>query len=179
MTRKETEKEIIERFKNSGNTSFEPLSPDFNSSGSTRIVEDNKYYTPSIEEFHVGFRYESGNKAVKGTSTEWTKSIIEEPWEIESLFEEVRVKYLDQEDIEELGWEYSGKTQHSWFYLVKTIQPYNLTYRSFKLSYNYESHRLMIWAYEYDNFSPEEETLFLGECKNYNQLQDLMKMIGM
>jgi hypothetical protein len=77
-------------------------------------MENNKYYVPSIEEFRVGFEYE-----YLTVKDEWVKDVfgIEKPadWEqmpfdlINRIYEsateyvELRVKYLDREDIEELG----------------------------------------------------------------------------
>lgn len=67
---------------------------------------ENKYYTPKIEEFCVGFEYETIYlKSV------WTKDylcISDCGWFFESYHNdasplEFRVKYLDKEDIESLG----------------------------------------------------------------------------
>ena len=64
----------------------------------------DKYYVPEIEEFHVGFEYEW----VKPDRTETIKveclNNIGFLWGI-TIPEGVRVKYLDQEDIESLGFE--------------------------------------------------------------------------
>lgn len=72
-----------------------------------------EYYTPTIEEFHVGFEFESdyilfhnGNK-LKANS--WSKIILTEDadwlWESykhDAVPTEFRVKHLDREDIESL-----------------------------------------------------------------------------
>lgn len=155
----------------------------------------NKYYTPELEEFHVGFRYESKTKIVytgnkKDHEGEWKKQEANERI-LNTLYDKVyrginytaysyfRVKYLDRDDIEKLGWEYSGKTQDLQFKLVKEIQPFNLTYRSFRLQYSLEDHRLRVIGFEYDGFGPDEEVLFLGICNNYNELKFIMKRIGL
>lgn len=81
----------------------------------TKMMErDIKYYTPSIEEFHVGFEYE----AKPNDPLEWDKALVktfpETPHNLGGrfLFEFIedrlsinciRVKYLDKEDIESLG----------------------------------------------------------------------------
>jgi len=64
----------------------------------------DKYYTPEIEEFHVGFEYEV--KGLKG----WDKKIVSSSQDILEMEELMmrslnpyRVKYLDREDIESLG----------------------------------------------------------------------------
>ena len=74
---------------------------------------ENKYYTPEIEEFCVGFEYES---RIAGYDDEWTKettyAMFRDGWEsnIDDVLamykdggDEFRVKHLDSSDIESLG----------------------------------------------------------------------------
>jgi hypothetical protein len=77
-------------------------------------MEENKYYTPTAEEFHIGFEYEI-NTTYKvydqETLPEWIKaSITKENWQSNmdciNLLKRVRVKHLDREAIESLGWKY-------------------------------------------------------------------------
>lgn len=74
----------------------------------------NKYYQPEIEEFHVGFEYESEELSPCGSVTEMVKSIIKEPQDIVNAFNfddwhsSVRVKFLDEQDILDLGFEKVG-----------------------------------------------------------------------
>lgn len=81
---------------------------------------ENKYYIPEIQEFYIGFEFEY--KSYKGNLlnkedviTEWIKcDDLSNEWDYEdcSLYavvkrirdNEIRVKYLDQEDIKNLGW---------------------------------------------------------------------------
>ena len=87
----------------------------------------NKYYTPTIEELHDGFEIELNGKGVEGLN--WFKRIVQ-PDEIVlyamyvdprrmSWFDvkmgivpkpehNIRVKYLDKEDIESLGFNHIG-----------------------------------------------------------------------
>lgn len=64
----------------------------------------SKYYTPSTEEFHVGFEYEA-LWGIEGLDGEWLKETFSKDQSILSLEDTVRVKHLDQEDIECFGWE--------------------------------------------------------------------------
>ena len=82
-------------------------------------MENNLYYTPTIEEFHVGFEYEEKIKFTHlidydGT---WKHRIFKNRGYINGTTEficinydldgggnNVRVKVLDQSDIESLGW---------------------------------------------------------------------------
>jgi hypothetical protein len=67
---------------------------------------ENKYYTPELEEFCEGFEYEVNN--TPGLSDEWTPVKISGlnwfPSEFQIVSLKIRVKYLDKEDIERLGW---------------------------------------------------------------------------
>jgi hypothetical protein len=67
------------------------------------MVEQDKYYTPTIEEFHVGFEYEWMREG-EG-ATEWTKSVLTmengpvgdyDAWRVN----EYRVKHLNRDDVE-------------------------------------------------------------------------------
>ncbi len=75
---------------------------------------ENKYYTPSIEEFHVGFEYETSlkdnpNKWNKRSFSIYTDGIILND-SLQGKCEMVsRVKYLDKSDIESCGWEFTDK----------------------------------------------------------------------
>ena len=71
-------------------------------------MEDNKYYTPELEEFHVGFEYEIEDLGDDGRTRVWRPQIFEgeetRTYFIEELEKgEMRVKHLDREDIESLG----------------------------------------------------------------------------
>jgi hypothetical protein len=81
---------------------------------------DTKYYTPEISEFYVGFEYEEKSSGL------WTKQIYNDKspiltgqWfdgytymynTIEQYIQQeiIRVKYLDREDIESLGFKHIG-----------------------------------------------------------------------
>ncbi len=79
-------------------------------------VKVMKYYIPIIEEFYTGFEYERMN----GESWEESEFLESDSYGTlargyENEFEEiaiglrdVRVKYLDREDIESLGFEYDN-----------------------------------------------------------------------
>lgn len=74
-------------------------------------MSDSKYYTPSIEEFHNGFEYEWNYKGEgwKKDSHSFGTSMDENAgdwyeFSPENPKTEVRVKYLDREDIESFGW---------------------------------------------------------------------------
>ena len=81
----------------------------------------DKYYTPEIEEFHVGFEFEIEDLGDDGRTRVWRPQVFDgeetRTYFIEELRnDEMRVKYLDKEDIESLGWKFNrahleGETQ--------------------------------------------------------------------
>ena len=93
----------------------------------------DKYYTPEIEEFHVGFEFEYEYwDILRGVNYDWHEEVYyqmsqtKEPkkgghtlWSIDSLSnaikeESIRVKHLDKEDIESLGFkEFLGQEYYS------------------------------------------------------------------
>lgn len=86
------------------------------------MKDKDKYYTPSIEEFHVGFECETNNVSVeKKKAVNWDKLIVTRKtlemvlYDLSETCTErhirnaaYRVKYLDKEDIESLGYKYIG-----------------------------------------------------------------------
>ena len=81
-------------------------------------MEKSKYYTPEIEEFCVGFElefksYDTNNKE------QWDKRVIGIHSFQESSYEQIdyksnwRVKYLDGQDIESLGFTFFGENNEN------------------------------------------------------------------
>jgi len=71
-------------------------------------MSETKYYTPTIEEFYVGFECE-----IKDDESDFDGTIILSAYDTEYLDrliknKSVRVKYLDRDDIEEAGWRLFG-----------------------------------------------------------------------
>ena len=65
-------------------------------------MDKEKYYTPSIEEFHVGFEYEA-LWGLENVNPEWSKEVFKKNQKADDTEDIVRVKKLDREDIEQLG----------------------------------------------------------------------------
>ena len=95
----------------------------------------DKYYTPTTEEFHVGFEFEHQVISYCGSSVEWVKTIFTPSDSVDGLFKGLpndwyelpRVKYLDREDIESLGFVHvNGKV-------------YNLPRTNISLWYNFSN----------------------------------------
>lgn len=135
------------------------------------------YYTPSIEEFCVGFEFEH-----RSDNNEWSPFTIKTlnnmatlskglngklnapPW-YENLYlndYEVRVKYLDREDLESLGF----KDQVE-FYVNEAFTIY------VKANTNKG-----LWLEIYRKDTVDEGLAFEGRVKNKSQLRKLLILIG-
>lgn len=66
----------------------------------------SKYYTPEINEFYNGFRFEadSPNSWINEKWDNWNKYVSRGRFVSLLKTKAIRVKYLDKNDIEELGW---------------------------------------------------------------------------
>ena len=133
----------------------------------------DKYYTPDITEFHVGFEYERMNgdhwEEAELTERDMYASYSNEGEENE--FEEismslrtVRVKYIDKADIEELG--FGGY-----------IPPHEYDH-----TWSRDSYTLKAW---FNNKVPvvriihiTNTIIFHGNIKNKSELKVLLKQLG-
>lgn len=129
-------------------------------------LENNLYYTPTIEEFHIGFEYEEYQFLERNWKTvkcEFIKpnTTIDSKW--------FRVKYLDQSDIESLGWEFEkehvGLEQLS-FSINGPIYE-DILYMDFDSKY-----MRIAWLGEGDI------TRFSGTIKNKSELIKLMQQLN-
>jgi hypothetical protein len=123
--------------------------------------EIGKYYTPEIEEFHVGFEYE---RCDDGYS--WVKDVYPRATEhikLENFLPYTRVKYLDREDIESLGFKhYNG-----------------LIYRkgNYEILHNFNS-RLKNSITIRERFGDKWIDLAIFPAKNKSELKRILKQIG-
>ncbi len=141
---------------------------------------ENKYYTPELEEFHVGFEYEY--KSIKSwgwfddSSGHWVRtkfsggSIENEGTEVDEIEDgnnSVRVKLLDREDIESFGFDYyhSGRYEKDdWLLIVNSDGTIRI-----KQSYSYTEHN--------DTFIGYNQK-YLGTIKNKSELRKVLSMLG-
>lgn len=149
------------------------------------MTETNKYYTPSIEEFHPGFEYEHQgcgkpennyfrktnlNKAVLGYR------VIEEDSEntmfaLEKCIEhkQVRVKYLDKEDIQSLGWELREVDEDNLVYLWSPCKKHSIIL-------NLDTRKCIITMF--DENERIDCTAFSGTLQNISELKRVLKQVG-
>lgn len=126
------------------------------------MSEEGKYYVPQLEELFVGFEYEVPHTLNGGG---WKLKTLDlcpgcpdgrlEYLECLIKAETIRVKYLDREDIESLGWvKYADGFRHGSLYGLQQLRNYRL--------------RINI----------VHQTIFEGTIKNKSELRRLMKMLG-
>lgn len=126
---------------------------------------ESKYYTPTIEEFHVGFEYQT--LIQEHDMCVWYKVKVNSLIDINDVFDiyngkkennTIRVKYLDKEDIESFGFkitELYGFVKDKWCILLRG------------------EHRLEIVRKE----NPVD-VIFYGTIKNKSELKGLLKQLG-
>ena len=140
---------------------------------------ENKYFTPDIEDFHVGYEYEYEDIIPSGSS-DYFKSVISKPSEIEHLFQgfdvgmRIRVPYLTREQIEAEGW---YKINNN--YPIQTFKhPINV---NVEVIYNYDTNYLFITIPGKIMFTePKIEyraSKFSGECKDINTFRKICKLL--
>ena len=145
---------------------------------------ESKYYTPSLEEFHVGFEYEIDN-----TWGEYKKVVFEDFRGISvgsgndrvPFDHKARVKYLDKEDIESLGFEFNNEASREWvgnegsgkecfWYFSK-----NGVGRSWTIKWD-KNRNTLIFDMIHHMRSPKR--IFEGRIKNKSELKRVLKQVG-
>ena len=139
----------------------------------------SKYYTPKIEEFHVGFEVQLLDPAYN----EWIDFVVGSKFKDPGLWffnsNKCRVKYLDIKDIESLGFMSIDEPQalsledaYERDGVVIRYSPPFSTYKGIvKIGYR---NLIRDASGRYDGFS----TNFKGELKNKSELKRVLKQIG-
>lgn len=145
----------------------------------------DKYYTPEIGEFHVGFEYEFSydklnykKQTYDGSQVLKSKSYYDDHGceydAVEDDLKYIRVKYLDKKDIESLG------------FISKELKYWEE--ETGEIIYKKDNYTLVFWknAYKSDyktNVYIRQETglgqhCFKGEIKNKSELKKILKQLG-
>lgn len=125
-------------------------------------MEYNKYYAPTIEEFHVGFEYYL--KDINGNPLE-CKEVLKSNLMILDT-KQTLVKYLDQSDIESLGW-IDGETRGMTPFIFNELDPDN----EFQLYYQFDNQFAQI-------YNCHSQFVFQGTIKNKSTLIKLMQQLN-
>lgn len=142
----------------------------------------DKYYVPSIEEFHVGFECEI--RMIQDPNGIWNfckegnykKYIVvaSNIYVISTIINEndyIRVKYLDKQDIEECGFIYDNELKFpNGSYKSTVVEFLKNEYCLSRIDVN----EIMISKYIDGVF----DKLFIGVIKNKSELKRVLKMIG-
>lgn len=126
---------------------------------------ENKYYIPTIEEFHIGFRYEHYEDwDIPNKEKEWHKQIYGEGCivgDYDIKYGIIRVKCLDEADIIEAGWNIDKECCTDYVLGDYTMDTYNWVHKPFEIV-----------------IKDFNVILFCGHIKNYNELLKVMEMLG-
>jgi hypothetical protein len=143
-----------------------------------------KYYTPDIGEFHVGFEFEYEDIIASGAS-DYFKGTILDSKEVGDVFYnliehgmDVRVKYLDREDIESMGFKFVGRAACDWYEMEGRWEDGFCSYgywTKIRLMHCHgeEESGIRIMVFEH-SFEEKETTLFQGQIKNKTELKKLL-----
>lgn len=124
------------------------------------------YYTPELESFHVGFEYEitNGYEWIKETFThEHFNTFLYNHLDNAITQEQVRVKYLDKNDIKSLGGVPS-----------KASKEYFVFQGKYRLCVDTVTPNLI----SITNIEKQDRMMFIGYIKNKSELKVLLKQIG-
>jgi hypothetical protein len=142
---------------------------------------NDKYYTPNIDEFHVGFEFEFNGSDCNWNRTGFEKQVIlptkDEYFDLftlgwvqriyykpdDPLENWIRVKYLDKSDIEDLGFNSNLELKQHYY-----KDKYEIAYRE-------DSHYTQVW---YDPKLKGAMLIFDGYIKNISELKVLLKQLG-
>lgn len=138
---------------------------------------ENKYYQPTIEEFYVGFEfefYDDDDHTWNHTKIKYRSELYN--W---TAFDDIhkRIKYLDKDDIESLGFEYdvndSDKPELGFLRDTNYLSPYT----QYVLRYNPVNKNFKIERIVYCS-TGIGDYLFNGTIKNKSELIKLLKMLN-
>jgi hypothetical protein len=138
-------------------------------------MENNKYFTPEISDFCIGYEYET--IYLKSVWTKESLRIMDAGWFFESYENdavptEFRVPYLTKEQIESEGWRHTGGKLISGAEQIFEKDNYMMLYStdSKKIVFLIRDPSLVKDYYQ--------EPTFRGECKDINTFRKLIKLLG-
>lgn len=146
---------------------------------------ENKYYTPSIEEFYIGFEYQilDEDENEENLVYQWREVGAEEIWELEDAADilehkdNIRIKYLDQSDLEELGFKYYTYFRDGGTSVFRTSnKEYELHFYRTNSILDIDPNKIKIIRH-HDNPSLKGQ-IFIGNIKNKSELKKLLKQLN-
>ena len=133
------------------------------------MEEQNKYFTPDIEDLHIGYKCEQKDES------EWTSYIIDQKSLLYTTLRDlesseksfIRTKFLDKSDIESLGWK--------WFTNASYGEDYEMINNNKKYVLSQIENTQEIYVYLIDE--SKDYVLFNGQCKSINELRIIHKLL--
>lgn len=164
---------------------------------------EKRYYYPAIEELHVGFECEVGQEETVQIDRKeyWEKAIIQEKQEdIEfgclsimvaqgkqlekNVFDDhsaykIRIKHLDKDDFESLGWKQSGLTKEL-FIKKGYFQLFGETLKNVYVNFNHGITQIFYLYFDEEGRVKENLTtyIFRGVLKNKSELKKIMQQLN-
>ena len=154
-------------------------------------MEENKYYTPEIDEFFIGFEFEElfrqkWNRLIpppEDLPNEWVKLKLDTSHSISRIIskikqDKVRVKSIDKEDLVELGFKLTYIKEDA--ELIGGFDIHINEQYKILLSLTGENHVFIFRLLHCDDPSTGrwKTDLFDGKIKNKSELIKVLKMLG-
>ncbi len=148
------------------------------------MKEENKYYTPEIEDLHVGYEVESYEWSRDEAGVEalnydrWVSTKLDER-RIETILKYknlsgIRVPYLTKEQIEAEGWEIEEGHTGQFYRKKGEFEIYRMSHYNTKTGDEELELKLLIYTIQ------NEQSVFLykGDYKSINEFRTLMKWLN-
>ena len=156
---------------------------------------ENKYYAPSIKEFHVGFEFEY--KAIPNdleSNDGFVKSVVDSTWTLAAIEHRIvdypilRIKYLDKEDIESFGFILQKESDgvsifiKEFFTASEGYWPVVPVEQRYQLEL-FKDNEIVITGFGWDDLIEGEDKVirwvfFRGKIKNKSEFKRLLTQIG-
>ncbi len=140
-----------------------------------------KFYTPEIDHFHIGFEYQWKNTD-NFPNSDWVQGVIKDGKQIDDIFNsiyDIRVKRLDRSDIEAEGFVYShtlinenNKEQYTMCYVME----FNLG--RFQLEHTFENTLNISGLFSDNPQKQSQRNIFHGTIRNISEFRKLIKQLN-
>jgi hypothetical protein len=141
--------------------------------------KEKKYYTPNIEDIHVGYEYQ----ILETSDMTWINK-IEDSYDFNTIWDiynegkqtNIRVPYLTKEQIESEGWEFVKSYESDWDTRRDVFKKKN-----YKVTYDYWESDGMIMSGAFQLMIEEVYSytaiIYKGYCKSINEFKTICKLL--
>lgn len=154
-------------------------------------MKENKYYQPDISEFHIGFEYEVFDEENEVCSNKiFPEDFIctgtpTEPDLVELFYSGLkgtRVKYLDRQDIEELGFKNNNEGYEEGLVsrneFIRIIEEEIISIKTY-WNQGGQDRENLIRIFKGIKYNYPYYEIFRGDIKNKTELKKLLKQLGL